>query len=113
MAILVPPFGEPFQLREHIDRLRLVLAALEGLAQGRHPTSHALSAAPTIEEWVLASRSSPCLKGQFLGHPKIGWGHAGTTSDLWVHAPSHGYAQTLSRLYRLGDPATVTDGKCL
>lgn len=105
MAILVPPFGEPFQLHDHLDRLRRLLADVEALAEGRHPTRDTLSGAPVLEEWSLATRGMPCLKGQFLGHPKIRSGRAGITSNLWIHAPSHGYARTLSRFYRLGDPA--------
>ncbi|KQT58123.1 MULTISPECIES: hypothetical protein [unclassified Aureimonas] len=110
MAILVPPSGEPFQLHEHLNLLKRLVADVEALVDGRHPSQFALSAAPVLERWTLASRSSPCLAGQFLGHPKIRSGRPGFTSDLWIHAPSHGYARTLSRLYRLGDPATIANG---
>ncbi|MBB3998364.1 hypothetical protein [Aureimonas pseudogalii] len=110
MAILVPPSGKPFQLHEHLDLLRRLVADVEALADGRHPGRSAISSAPLLEEWALAYRRSPCLMGQFLGHPKIRSGRAGFTSDLWIHAPSHGYARTLSRLYQLGEHAPVVKG---
>ena len=110
MTILVLPSGELTQIEEHLDRLRRLLIDVEALASGRHPTAAALDLAPIIEDWALATRSAPCLTGQFLGHPKIRSGRAGRTSDLWIHAPSHGYARTLTRLYRLGDRAPINGG---
>lgn len=103
MTILVSPSGDLSQVHEHLDRLRRLVADVEALAAGRHPTSSTLADAPVLEDWALAAHPTPCLVGQFLGHPKIRHGRSGKTSDLWVFAPSHGYARTLSRFYRLGD----------
>lgn len=110
MTILVLPSGELTQIEDHLDRLRRLVADVEALASGRHPGAAAFATAPVIENWALATRWVPCLTGQFLGHPTIRSGRAGRTSDLWVHAPSLGYARTLSRLYRLGHPAAPFEG---
>ncbi|WP_161992870.1 DUF6634 family protein [Aureimonas leprariae] len=110
MTILVPPFGEPQQLREELERLRRLVADVEALADGRHPSAAILDDAPIVEDWALALRSAPCLTGQFQGHPSIRNGQPGVTSDLWVLAPSHGYARTLSRFYRLGHAAGTDRG---
>lgn len=110
MAMLVLPSGELTQIEDHLDRIRRLLVDVEALASGRHPTKALLASAPVIENWALASRPLPCLTGQFLGHPTIRSGRAGRTSDIWIHAPSLGYTRTLSRFYRLGDPAPVIGG---
>lgn len=105
MTILVLPSGRPTQIEEHLDRLRRLVIDVEALAFGRHPSAAELAEAPILESWALAARTVPCLTGRFLGHPKIRSGRDGVTSDIWIHAPGHGYARTLSRWYRLGEPA--------
>ena len=107
MAILVLPSGRLTQIDEHLERLRGLVADVEALASGQHPSAAILSQAPILENWALSARSAPCLQGQFLGHPKIRSGRAGRTSDVWIHAPGLGYARTLSRWYRLGEPRAL------
>lgn len=102
MTILVSPSGRLSQINEHLDRLRRLLADVEALAAGHGPNAATLADAPELANWALAAHATPCLVGEFLGHPKIRYGQTGKTSDLWILAPSYGYARTLSRFYRLG-----------
>lgn len=102
MTILVSPSGHMSQINEHLDRLRRLVTDVEALACGRSPDPAMLADAPELANWTLAAHATPCLVGEFLGHPKIRYGQTGKTSDLWIFAPSHGYARTLSRFYRLG-----------
>ncbi len=54
-------------------------------------------------------RMQPCLTGEVYGHPKLRTGARTVTSQLFVFAPLHRYARTLSRFYRLGHPATEAE----
>lgn len=100
--IVIPSNGECFHLREHLERLRGLVADIEALSRGHHPAAGRLAAAPVLFDWTHATHAVPSLVGTFHGHPDIADGRAGRTSDLWVFAPEHGYARTLSRVYRLG-----------
>ena len=111
MAIFVKATGELTQLHEHLDKLQRLVRDIEALAAGSYPTAAELSDAPELENWSYAAHPVPCLTGEFYGHPKIRSGNFGRTSDLWVQAPSHGYARTLSRLYRLGPPLRPTGAR--
>lgn len=104
MAIFVAPNGAPHNLRDELQRLRGVVADMEALARDVHPGPAVLADAPILDAWALGSRTTPCLMGRVMGHPVLGSSRLARTSDLWILAPSHGYARTLSRVYRLGRP---------
>lgn len=100
--IVIPSNQECFCIKEHLERLRGLVADIEALSRGDHPTAGRLAIAPVLSDWTHATHRVPSLVGTFHGHPMIADGRAGRTSDLWVYAPEYGYARTLSRLYRLG-----------
>lgn len=104
MAVFVAPNGAPFNLRAELERLRGVVADMEALARGEPPGRADLAAAPTLDGWCLDTRATHCLTGVVAGHPALRTGRIVRTSDLWILAPSLGYARTLSRIYRLGHP---------
>jgi len=110
MTIQITRSGNIIQLDEHLDRLRRLVADIETLKTGRHPDPSAIEGSAFIHEWRLDSRPAPCLRGYFEGHPKIRSGRMGATSELWVWAPDHGFARTLSRWYKLGSRAREADG---
>jgi hypothetical protein len=109
MAVYVNSTGEVIHLEDHTDRVRRLLRDLEALGAGAYPTRAEIEDAPVLENWSLATRKVPCLTGTFFGHPKIRSGNFGVTSDIWIHAPSLGYARSLSRLFRLGPAASETE----
>ncbi|WP_147307925.1 DUF6634 family protein [Fulvimarina endophytica] len=113
MTIIVTETGELLNLDIHLDRLRRLLADLERIASTGSPKPASLRKAPILNDWTVTTRPTPCLAGTFSGHPRIGDQAAGITSDLWVHAPHHGFARTVSRYYRLGTPAASDEGTAL
>lgn len=109
MIVLSDRSGPVPELDFEIERLRKLLDDLRQIRRGQHPDEKALVAAPRIEDWNLARRAVLCLTGKVFGHPIIGEGKPGVTTDLWVIAPSLGYARTLSRFYVLGPPEGFAD----
>jgi len=76
----------------------------------RKPTDEELAVAPLVEEWELVpaalrkSFDQTRLHGVFYGHPEIGEGHRGYSSDvlrLDDQEPPR-WAVCRSRMYRLG-----------
>jgi hypothetical protein len=98
--------GPAPQLQAHITRLKRLVADLEVIAQGLHPSRDTLSEAPLLNGWRQVVRPEPCLTGIVEGHPGIGDLRPALTTGLWALAPSLGYARTLSRFYALGLPAS-------
>lgn len=93
------------ELDDEIQRLRRLLRDLEFVRSGRHPDRNQLASAPLIDDWRIVNRPAPCLMGTVKGHPTIKNGHTGLTTELWLLAPTLGYARTLSRYYAMGRPA--------
>jgi hypothetical protein len=58
-----------------------------------------------IAKWDFAHRAVPCLVGTASGHPTIGDGKSMVTSQLFYFDRAAGIARTMSRWYRLADPA--------
>jgi hypothetical protein len=79
-------------------------AAIE-IRNGNLPTQAELDAAPVLSHWALAEEGSGlhCLVGLVTGHPLLDPGWC-TTSVILVLDPHHGWARTVSRLYRLAEP---------
>ncbi|MDX3808730.1 DUF6634 family protein [Bosea thiooxidans] len=97
------------ELDPEVDRLGHLLNDLERIQAERHPTETDLSKAPTLENWCIAERRTIALAGVVTGHPTIPNGRTVCTSDLWIVAPSLGYARTLNRLYALGSRHHLSD----
>lgn len=74
------------------------------------PTEEELAAAPLVEGWELVpaalrkSAGQMRLQGAFFGHPEIGEGRRGRSSDVLRidDQESPGWAVCRSRVYRLG-----------
>lgn len=97
--------GEP---DAEIRRLRALLRDLEQIAAGYQPGAE-LSDAPFLDDYTPSFRWEPCLIGIVQGHPIVR-GPAIQTSGLWAYAPDLGWARTLSRFYRLGQPLAKAGG---
>jgi hypothetical protein len=87
---------------DRLESLAFDLRLLERL--GSVPPDR-LFAAPTLENWSLATVAAVCLEGRVSGHPKLGDDRLIRTSDLWLVNEDDRWARTLSRFYRLGKPA--------
>ncbi|WAJ30996.1 hypothetical protein [Antarcticirhabdus aurantiaca] len=109
MTITIQPSGRAFQLDEHLERLKALVADIESLKVGGDPARLAEGNAVHIRGWSPSTRPVPCLRGTMEGHPSVRDGRHGETSDLWVWAPDHGVARTLSRWYTLG-PSAIRGG---
>lgn len=97
--------GPAPQLQSHITRLKSLVADLEAIAKGNHPSRDVLSEAPLLNGWRQTLRPEPCLTGIVEGHPGIRDLRPALTTGVWALAPSLGYARTLGRFYALGLPA--------
>ncbi|RIY03761.1 hypothetical protein D3218_03220 [Aureimonas flava] len=105
MTIIIQPSGRVFQLDEHLERFKDLVADIETLKAGGDPARLAGENAVHIRDWSMSTRPVPCLRGILEHHPSVRDGRLGETSDLWVWAPEHGVARTLSRWYTLGPRA--------
>ncbi|MEP2828070.1 DUF6634 family protein [Parvibaculum sp.] len=90
-------------LNEEIERLTALCLDLERLRAGVLPSVESLEDAPFLDNYELAMRGVPALKGRVVAHPIIGTTTA-LTSEVFVMAPGLGWARTTSRFYRLGSP---------
>ncbi len=93
-----------------IDKLEALVADLWVISSPfdhrRLYNSHAMASAPLLEDWRLVFRSMPCLEGLATGHPLLpGRQRPIITSNLWLLSPELGLARSLSRWFRLGQPA--------
>ncbi len=96
-------------LSEDIARLERLLRDLRAIRDGQAPTQATLFAAPVLDRWTYARRLSPCFTGYMSGHPEIGEGRYGVTSEVWFVDPHFRFVRSLSRFYRLGVPAGASD----
>ena len=86
-----------------IERLERLLADLKRIRARAAPTAADLDGTPVIDGYRIARRDVLCLVGEVTGHPRLGNRNTITT-ELWLFAPTLGWARTLSRFYRLGQP---------
>ena len=98
------PYGD---ITDYIRRVETLLTHLRKLKAGDLPTRHELERAPVLDNYQPGIRPADCLIGVVVGHPTLSGGM--TTSEIWTFAPHLGWAHTISRLYRLGRPATISD----
>lgn len=83
---------------------------LRRLQEGGQPGPEEFADAPLLERWYYARHprcGQLCLCGLISGHPRIPDGPA-TTSPLLAIDAHAGWARTLSRWYRLGEPDPVS-----
>lgn len=104
MTILVTTRGHSPNIDFEIDRVEHLLADLKRIRDGIAPSLADLAVSPVIDKYEIGFRHVPCLVGHVTGHPHLR-GKLSITSDLWVIAPTHGWARTLSRFYMLGQLA--------
>lgn len=91
-------------LAMEIQALKKLVQDLENIRSGQLPGKRALAASPLIDNWSISYRNVPCLTGEISSHPELGFAERGLTSDLWILAPHHGFARTMTRFYLLGSP---------
>lgn len=89
-------------------QLQILARLLARVADGHLPSKAELRDAPLLTNWQLSTRPALCLVGHCRDHPHLR-GPRIVTSDLWVHGPDLGWSRTMSRFYRLGEPAEGTD----
>ncbi|MEA1673988.1 DUF6634 family protein [Nitrospirillum sp. BR 11163] len=77
---------------------------LELFSQGISPSSAEISKAPLLNSYRITRREYDILAGKSYGHPLIEDGPI-FTSQLIIFNREDGWARTLSRYYRLGEPA--------
>ena len=106
MSIIILPNGTALHMDKELHLLTELQRDIARIDDGWHPSERDLADTPILEHWSLGMRMQPCLTGEVYGHPKLRSGGKSTTSQLYLFAPHHGYARTLSRFYRLGPPAT-------
>jgi hypothetical protein len=101
-------FTDADQMLLTADRLEHLAANLRAIHAGAGPTEDDLTNAPIIENWatefvpakVLFGRVASTLPGKYLGF---------CSTDLWVLAEPRGWALTLERWYRLGQPEKLQE----
>lgn len=95
------------ELDDTIRLLRRLIHDLEGIRAEGYPDSELLDRAPVLSQWSPEIRPVVCLTGLSSGHPLLpGNARPIVTSEAWVIAPQDGWVRTLSRVYRLGKPAS-------
>lgn len=88
-------------------RLSALVSDMEQITQGASVESLA-GDAPHLDRWAFGARPAACLVGLSSGHPILeGTERLITTSDLILISEDGAWARTLSRWYRLGDPARL------
>ncbi|MBJ3786996.1 hypothetical protein DEVEQU_00092 [Devosia equisanguinis] len=91
------------QVREIAERIHALSRDLRLIEELEAPSIRDISAAPVLNDWRLGRRAEPALMGFVEGHPSVRPGPV-VTSGVYYLDPIAGYARTLSRWYRLGDP---------
>ena len=104
-------------IREEIDRLEKLTAALEVIGLGPLPPEWLLTkaehGAPILEDWRFAFRPVPCLMGMSTGHPRLpGDRRSIVTSEIFLISEELGWARSYSRWYRLGRRLGDAAGNC-
>lgn len=97
------------KLDKEIELLENLVRDLKQIRRGTFPGKRTLAAAPLIDNWRVITRPTACLTGEFSGHPILKDTPTGITSDVWVISPQMGFVRTLSRYYKLGRKANMTD----
>lgn len=100
------------QGRQDGERFKAMLADLERLQAGWLPDLADLASAPLLSCWSLKTPDRaglPYLVGFSRGHPHIRDGRIIVTSSVVaLDGPTHLWARTISRFYKLGRPLDAT-----
>ena len=91
------------QFAETARRIHNLSRDLRLFEELKAPTMTEFVDAPVLENWCTVDRAEPALAGVVTGHPLLGDRRI-VTSGLYLLDPTMGYARTLSRWYRLGNP---------
>lgn len=97
-------------MQELVERIKLASADLERLEQGWRPSAQDLADAVFLDNWIIGiqpNTNQTVFWGEAVGHPILGNRHIVTSPILWV-SKDRQIARTLSRWYRLGEPAPVS-----
>ena len=99
--------SEVFDLE--LERLSNLVSDMHRIREGIPVEELAGKFPPFLDNWFRSERPAPCLVGSCSGHPRLtGTGRLIVTSDLWLMSSDGKWARTLSRWYRLGDPAPLS-----
>jgi len=97
-------------LATETERLSALIGDMKRLQRGVAPEALADVDVPILDQWKLTARPVSSLSGRSSGHPGLGGINPSTgTSDPWILTEDRGWARTLSRWYRMGPPAGLTD----
>lgn len=102
-------------MQELVERIKLASADLVRLEQGWRPSPLDLVDAVSLDNWVIGIQphtNQTVFWGEAVGHPILGNRHIVTSPILWI-SKDRQIARTLSRWYRLGEPAALSlDSPC-
>lgn len=104
------PFLLPERVGDDLPRkLRALAQDLERVRRSHGPGEDRFVEAPLIRSWrIVVDPTGLRLVGYVSGHPRIRDGLAMTT-QLWAADRDGRWIRTLSRFYRLGEPARIED----
>ena len=102
------PFLRPDCLEAELpSRLHSLADDIESLRQRGQPNAGDLRGAPHLDQWAAVMTPLGLrLTGIVSGHPLLGDRRV-MTSALWIADPKAQWVRTLSRYYRLGEPAEL------
>lgn len=107
----IPDADQRRNLHFEAKRQRALADDLDRIADGGFPDQATLATAPLLDVFSLMPIMMPVLTGAVTGHPLLpGNGRSITTSIIEVISPSHGWARTQSRFFRLGHPSNADVG---
>ncbi|MGA0594280.1 DUF6634 family protein [Enterovirga sp. CN4-39] len=106
-AALGGPNAHPIQRdsRSLPERLRELSDVLDAIADGQRPTPADLADAPLLRNWSPDTRALRIVTGEVTGHPDFPPGRRIWTSDLYAADPAGTWIRTMSRWYRIAEPA--------
>ena len=110
MPIIVDQHRVIGNVAREVARLQVLATDLGQISSGRLPTAETLAGAPLLDPYWLGGSELPILIGGNIGHPLLD-APVIKTSEIWVYAPTLGWARTRSRFYRLGRPAVPFNGE--
>ena len=94
---------------EPTDHHALALAAIDEVAAG--PSPDALARAPLLDDWrpLIDRDGAPLLWGKVSDHPELGSRRVITSQLIALNAEA-GWARSLNRWFRLGQPSYGSAG---
>lgn len=99
-------------MHELVERIKLASVDLRRLEEGWSPSEAELREAVFLKNWIVGvdpHTNQTVFSGEALGHPLLGDKFIVTSPVLWI-SKDRQIARTLSRWYRLGEPAELSLG---